>query len=90
MLRAQNWRFGSSFSIKAPKSVTGLPVGNTDSGLSVRLVLLFILFSDTIECLFCLGCIATILGMPLTTLIARHDIVTVRVIYASLSAHMPL
>jgi hypothetical protein len=28
----------------------------------------------------CLGCIVTILGMPLTTLAARHDIVTVRVV----------
>ena len=29
------------------------------------------------ECLSRLGCVATILGMPLTTLVARHDIVTV-------------
>jgi hypothetical protein len=30
-----------------------------------------------IECLSRLGCVATIIGMPLTTLVARHDIVTV-------------
>jgi hypothetical protein len=29
-----------------------------------------------IKCLFHLGCVATIIGMPLTTLVARHDIVT--------------
>lgn len=38
--------------------------------------------------LSCLGCIVTIFGMPLTTLAARHNIVTVRVVCPSLSAYI--
>lgn len=37
--------------------------------------------------LSCLGGIATIFGMPLTALAARHHLVTVRVVYPSLSVH---
>ena len=32
-----------------------------------------------------LGCIATIIGMPLTTLVARHDIVTVSLFFSYLT-----
>ena len=39
----QNWRFGSSFSIKARRSVTGSRVGNTEFGPSVRLSPLYVL-----------------------------------------------
>lgn len=76
MERAQNWRFGSSLSIKDQISVTGLLVGNTESGLSVR-PYSSLLFWAGIECLSRLASAVTILGMPLTTLLARNDIVTV-------------
>ena len=46
--RAQNWRFGSSFSIKARRSVTGSRVGNTEFGLSVSLAPLRFFYRPTI------------------------------------------
>jgi hypothetical protein len=73
----QSSPFGSFFSIKAQRNVTGSQVLSTDSGPSVGPPHLS---SQSQPCLsqhLFSACIASILGMPLTALVSRHDILTV-------------
>lgn len=71
----QSWPFGYFFCIRALASGTGFIAGSSGHGILVLQFFISIVGLRLTK--FILGSMAAILGMPLTTLVARRDLETV-------------